>query len=671
MAVAEIKKADFIIHKSRLDAVLSAIQRTGACEIAPFAQEDGEAESPVHPDLPAIESLLGETRFLLRFLEPHFKDSVSSLARIMGERDAISLQEGAALESEVPVAEISREMRALERRLMEIRSEMSQLGSTESLLENLKEFPYPLSLVTRGTESVKSILGTMPTGQIEQWRRGADGLLGPMGESFTAPFGEKDKEGWVALFFAASAEKEALDLCARHSLSRVDLPQHLEGTTVQELGVLVRKKEALAAEEGKILEKVSEASGKWVPQIRKLNDYWSILRDKCQSLSSARATEQVVLLRGWIPESKVREVKDAIVPYVDAVELLLSDPEPGDNPPTVMHNPSWCHPFEILTNLYGAPRYGETDPTPLLAPFFVVFFGMCLGDGGYGLVMVGGFSYLLSRFGKMPSGLRNFFKLFVITGLSTVVVGALTGSWFGNLIDAFGVFSFLRPLKNWAMIIDPMQQPMQFLAFSLALGTIHLFFGLFIAFFDALRKKDYMAAFADKGGWIVFLTGLLLWGGAAGGILPPGMFFAGKGLSLLGGGVLLVTQGRDKATFVQKLVAGLYSLYGVTSYLGDVLSYSRLLALGLASSALGMIMSMLANLAGDIPYIGWALGITILLVGHVFGFAVNILGAFVHSLRLQYVEFFSKFYTGGGASFSPLCYKTSYVAIKDAPVKPL
>ena len=271
---------------------------------------------------------------------------------------------------------------------------------------------------------------------------------------------------------------------------------------------------------------------------------------------------------------------------------------------------------------------------------------MCLGDAGYGLIMIGLFTWFLKKYRKMPQGFSEFFKLFVLSGVSTVIVGALTGSWFGDLVDAFAVFSFLRPLKNLPVVLNPMDNPMVFLALSLALGVFQLLFGLGIAFYDALRRRNYMAAYADAGGWIVFLVGLLVWGIALGGFLSPFWESLGKTVAIFGTAVLLATQGREKTGFVSKAISGLLSLYGATSYLGDVLSYSRLLALGLATSAVGVIINMLAGLAGDIPFVGWALALLLILGGHIFSIAVNVLGAFVHTLRLQYVEFFSKFYSG-------------------------
>lgn len=670
MAVAKIAKAEFYIHKSDVDGVLSALQNTGSYEVVPFSSDD-ESEGPVitHPDFSRVDFLLGETRFLLRFLEPHFVDPISGMARSMGEKEVFSLHQTRDLDSRTDIPALAEDIRKLERRLMEIRSESSQIDSTEILLLSLKNFPYPLELLSTGTEHVRGILGTIPAEQVEPWRRGAESLLGTMGEVYVAPGAEKEKERTVALFFDEAVSQKASELNARHSFNRIEIPPGLQSGVSDELALLGKRRIALAAEEKEILGKSAEAAALWVPTVRALSDYYSVLRDRYSALGSGNATDQVVMLRGWIPESALPEVQKALSAHDSSIELVLSEPGPDDNVPSFIVNPPWCLPFENLTRLYGAPKYGEIDPTPLLAPFFFIFFGMCLGDAGYGLIMIGFFVWFLRKFKRMPTSFRGFFNLFVLSGVSTVVVGALTGSWFGDLVDAFGIFSFLRPLKNSLIILNPMEDPMTFLGLSLALGVVQLLFGLGIAFYDALRKKNYMGAFADTGGWIVFLVGLLLWGGCAGGFLSTGTEPLAKTLTIAGAVILLATQGREKTGFLSKAVSGLLSLYGVTSYLGDVLSYSRLLALGLATSAVGVIINMLAGLAGDIPFIGWILALLLIIGGHIFSIAVNVLGAFVHSLRLQYVEFFSKFYTGGGRVFAPLTYKTSYVSIKKEPVE--
>jgi V/A-type H+-transporting ATPase subunit I len=207
---------------------------------------------------------------------------------------------------------------------------------------------------------------------------------------------------------------------------------------------------------------------------------------------------------------------------------------------------------------------------------------------------------------------------------------------------------------------------MPFLGFSLFIGFVQIIFGLFIAFFDNLRKKDYIGAIGDQGGWITFLLGLAMYILVRAGMLSPVFSSPSAIISLVGAGILIATQGREKKNIFSKLFSGVMSLYSITSYLGDILSYSRLLALGLATSAIAMIINTLTMQLFSIPYIGWLLGFVLFTGGHGFSIAVNILGAFVHSLRLQYVEFFSKFYKAGGRSFEPFNMDARYINVTDA-----
>ena len=666
MAVAKISKAEFYIHKSELDGVLQALQDTGSFEvIAASSEEDLEKPAITHHDSSRVDFLLSEARFILRFLEPHYSDPTSNIARLFGEKDEITLGEARELDAQSNIASVAEEIRGLERRLIEIRSEISQIDGTEALLLSLKDFPFPMELLSSGTEHLRGILGSLPAGEVESWKEEALSLLGTLGEYYVVPGDEKDKDRIVAIFFEKTLASEVGELNAKHSLNRIDVLPSLKSSVKDEGDLLKQRKTLLEQEEKSIMEKAVSAAAAWVPRVRVLSDYYGILHDRYGALLAGDSTEQVIMLRGWIPNSDIPAVKKALSSFDSSIELVVSEPEEGDDVPSCMVNSSWCLPFENLTRLYGAPKVGEIDPTPLLAPFFFVFFGMCLGDAGYGLIMIGFFSWFLKRYKKMPDGIQEFFKLFVLSGVATVIVGALTGSWFGDLIDAYEIFAFLRPLKNAPVLLNPMENPMVFLAISLALGVFQLLFGLLIAFYDAIRKKDYMAAFADIGGWLVFLVGLLILGGFSADLVSQTVGSLGKTLSITGAVVLVATQGREKSGLISKAISGILSLYDATSYLGDVLSYSRLLALGLATSAVGVIINMLAGLAGGVPFIGWILALVLILGGHVFSIAVNVLGAFVHSLRLQYVEFFSKFYSGGGRIFSPLTYKTHYVAIKE------
>lgn len=664
MAVASINKLELYVHKSIVDGVLASLQRTGSCEIIGRDEEEGV----VNPSVGKIQELdgyLSEARFLLRFLEPYFVDEVSSIARALGEKPQVSLPELASLAERTDIMALAEKMRKLERRLVEIRSELSQIESLENMLCNLSGFSYPLELLSRGTETITGFLGTIPLDQLDGWKIAIQDELGENAEIYVAGYGEKDKEAWVSLFYLRELETLASEISSKYNLSKVELSPELVDTVSRETKKLEKRTVKLLKEEKVIHSRARTAAQKDVSTVRSLSDYWGILRSRTEVLESGDYTDQIVMLRAWIPSDSIKDLQKELSEYEELVEIVLSEPTEADEPPCILENPKWAMPFETLTKLYGSPKYGAIDPTPLLAPFFFIFFGMCLGDGGYGLVMLGFFAFFLQKFKKMPTGTKQFFTLFVLSSIAAILVGTLTGSWFGDMVDAFPFLHFLKAIKDAPIVLNPMNDPMTFLAISLAFGVVQILFGLLVAFYDCLKRKDYIGAIGDQGGWLLLIVGLLLVGGTVSGKLPPNFSTLAKVLSAAGAIILVATQGREKEGLVQKFISGVLSLYNVTAYLGDVLSYSRLLALGLATSAIAMIINMLSTLAGGIPYIGWVIGIVLCLGGHLFSVAVNVLGAFVHSLRLQYVEFFSKFYTGGGRLFAPLNYRTNFVSISE------
>jgi V/A-type H+-transporting ATPase subunit I len=270
---------------------------------------------------------------------------------------------------------------------------------------------------------------------------------------------------------------------------------------------------------------------------------------------------------------------------------------------------------------------------------------------------------LLIRHSLSPS-LRKYFKLLLVGMFCTIVFGSLTGSWFGDSITAFPFLNALVPIKDTLQVLDPMNDPMTLLLISLSLGFIQVIFGLLLAMKENFTNGNKTAAFADQGGWILFLVGLLLFGLSSSGKMTGPIAPFTKYIAIAGALFLVATQGREKANIFGKLFSGVLSLYNVTGYLGDVLSYSRLLALGLGSAAVGMVINLLATLVAGVPYVGIVLGILIFVLGHLFSIAVNLLGAFIHSLRLQYVEFFGKFYDANGRDFSPLRNRTQYARLR-------
>jgi V/A-type H+-transporting ATPase subunit I len=234
------------------------------------------------------------------------------------------------------------------------------------------------------------------------------------------------------------------------------------------------------------------------------------------------------------------------------------------------------------------------------------------------------------------------------------------GGYFGDFIPVAAKTLFNKDIVVNAVWFNPIQEPMTLLVFSLILGAIHLFVGMGIKAYILIKDGRPVDALCDIFLWYVLLIGLVLFG--IGGSVSAGLAIAGKYMSIVGALGILFTAGRAKKGIVGKLLGGLGSLYGITSYLSDVLSYSRLLALGLATGVISQVINTLGSMAGG--GIGGAIVMLVaFVIGHTFNLAINVLGTFVHASRLQYVEFFGKFFEGGGIAFNPFNKKTKYVEI--------
>jgi V/A-type H+-transporting ATPase subunit I len=384
-------------------------------------------------------------------------------------------------------------------------------------------------------------------------------------------------------------------------------------------------------------------------KIYSVYDSVSLAFDRKALAAECPATRTAFLIEGWAPLDALPALEKAVQAEYDLVHVEARDPFENENPPVILDNPASIEPFEAVTEVYGMPRPGTLDPSFAAMPFFFIFFGMALGDAGYGVIL-SIVCLLLLRKIKMAGTAKKLFKMMAICGAACVLVGAVTGSWFGDL---FGI----API--W---FSPLDNPLLMLGVSFALGLVQIYVGIGMRLYYNIRQGNLKEAIFDQGLWYPFLTGfLLLLGGSALG--NPAMSEVGKWLAIVGAGGLIVTQGRAHKNIIKRLGTGILSLYDLTGYVSDILSYSRLLALGLASSVIAMVVNDMAKRFLSIRFVGWIPMLMILVIGHVFNLAINVIGSYVHSSRLQYVEFYGKFFEGGGRRFRPFNKKTKYIEI--------
>lgn len=665
MALAKMTKGRIVVHKSVADELAERLQNLGCCEFVANTSEEysGNASVQLKAKQKHIDGLLSDTRFVLRLLEPYESEKEGGLAAVLDQAPAIELKDLAAKVDEEKFNSLVDIVRDTDRSITECRTELSRQRGLLAQLETFESLKYPLEIFTEGTETVSGSLYAVPKESVGKLSDAIAEKAGDLFELDIMSSDPKDANVMCSVICRKEDMPAVAEACSALSGNRIEIPRDFKMDSDGERRRIEEEITKLEENE-RILERRFESrADEGMDMARTCSDYWTILRDRLESMLSGLPTEEVLIWNFWMPEKQLENVKDAIEDFEALVQFDTVEPEEGEVPPTMLKN-GWSSSVESLTLMYGTPTYGRVDPTSLMAPFFFVFLGMCFGDAGYGLLLTGIFGYMLVRH-NMSGTLRNFFVMLTIGMVCTIVMGALTGSWFGDSIDVFPFLSSLVPFKDALKHLDPMNDPMTLLVISLALGFIQVIFGLFIAFKENWSSGDKFSAFADQGGWIIFLVGLLLFGLGAMGKIPDPWASLSKYVAILGALILIATQGRAKENIFGKLFSGVLSLYDVTGYLGDVLSYSRLLALGLGSAAVGMVINLLAKLVAGTPYVGIPAAILIFVLGHAFSIAVNLLGAFIHSLRLQYVEFFGKFYDANGRDFSPLRNATHFANVKE------
>ncbi len=401
------------------------------------------------------------------------------------------------------------------------------------------------------------------------------------------------------------------------------------------------------------------------PELLILSDHFRERHGLLEAERHFHRTERTFVLEGWMRAVDKRRIEKELAKRWSEVDFFTRPPRDGEDPPSELENRPAVKPFEFIMTLYGRPLYGEIDPTPLFAPFFILCFSICMSDFGYGFLLAGLCALFLFKF-RIQGGMRQLFTVIFIGALVTLVVGILTGGYFG--IDA----RLLPESLTRLILINPLEEPMRMLNIAFLIGFVHILFGIGVKAAIDFRAGLWMDAVFDDIGWILFLIALapLCFAYVLGGSAPaPVLFWCGRAALVLAVALFVTGARKEK----NKLVGGFKSLlkfYSVTGYFSDVLSYARLLALGLASAAIAVAINSIADMVKGLPfYTGYVAAVVVLIGGHAFNLAVNVLGAFVHSARLQYLEFFNKFFTGGGREFRPFRSERRYTIVRETGTK--
>jgi V/A-type H+-transporting ATPase subunit I len=417
-------------------------------------------------------------------------------------------------------------------------------------------------------------------------------------------------------------------------------------------------------------------------KLKVIYDHLNVINKRKQADKNLSGQEYTFALSGWIKYKEIKFLEKELSHSFKEIAIFISEPKEGESVPVVLENRRLIQPFEFVTQIYGMPKYNELDPTPFLAPFFFLYFGFCVSDAGYGFILVLISWFILKKF-KMGSQGNKFWRLFLFCGISTIIIGALTGSWFGNALDLLSqtnkIFLPLKRSKDSLTLFDPLKEPTKLLGIALFLGIIQVWFGNIVAGIGNIKNKRYLDIVLDQIPMLTLLFGLTGLGLIFLKLLDNTHIGLFKYATIFASVALIFTQGRSEKGLGSKFFYGIYNLYNALSgYLSDILSYSRLWALGLVTGVMAMTINLIAMqfsqiLVSMIPSIDKIIFIKILIsasviiiifiLGHAISFLINLIGAFVHPVRLQFVEFFSKFFKSGGNSFKPFKIETKYINI--------
>lgn len=630
-----MKKLYCVAPKADARRLIRRLERLGCAEIK--NADVGESIAEDKNKIARLEEALANANAAIDFLKEYHDDPGLSL-----EAPEVSLDDfesGLDIITEGEVAKANRlrcDIASLKGRIFDLKASISALQTWTDLEIELPVHTTQSSVITAGTftggvrlDSLTAELGDTPYSII------------PMGENGEA---------------LVVSHKDFSERVRKAVFSAGFTPFTLTATRAD--GYARGKAEELAAEldahQRKLasLTAAAKQQSEHIVEIKALADLTELRIEREKALGMTAETDRTRIICAWVPKIRLPEV-EALMDELGCA-YLAEDPAEGDDVPTLLSNNVYARQFEPIISMYSTPHYGEFDPTFIMSIFYTVIFGLMFADVGYGLLVVLGCIGLI-KFTGFGRKMKKMLTMFALSGVSCVVFGVLLGGYFGDLPQAIlkGYMGY-ETVKSPALIFDMIENPIAMLAVSLGVGLLHIVAAMLIKMYILVRAGDVFGAVFDVGSWLVVFAGI-------------GVIFVNSTVGIIiasaGAAMLVLTQGRHQKNIVMKLVKGVMSLYDIISYASDLLSYSRILALALSSAVIATVVNLLATMTG-FSFGGLIFFVIIFTLGHGINFALNLLSSYIHASRLQYLEFFGKFYEGGGRDFAPLSVKSNKVNLK-------
>lgn len=645
-------KLELAVSKSEKDQFLSWLQDEEIVHLAPVSQKTDEAQKTDT----AYE--LSRLQFALQFLqevrEQTGKKEKRSWKNMFAQKPIATLEELNKAVAETEYNEIIAKLHQRHEELNEVQAKRRELQEKISLREPWK------TLVRTETEETSgvSLLVEVAFGRWEALQKKLQKAQNNAFQEISRKVVKNRGQVFVEVVTLKSEEKNVRNILTEAGAKIFDF-ENSEKSFAEQINSQKQQLADLEKTEEKILEETS-AVLQQEEQLKKIYDALLHKQEQENINKFSVTTNFAFVIAGWVPTNSLAKFTARLEKKFPNAAWQKIMPHKEEQAPVLFQNKKIMQPFEAVTDIYGKPRYNELDPSPILSLFFLIAFGIALTDAGYGIVMMLGTGLSL-KFLKLKKNMAKMFKLLFLAGLFTFVIGALTGGWFGLTLEELpqnALTSLLLTIK----LTDPIQQPMILLGVAFGLGILQLLVAWGVKAYDLWRNGQKSAALMDGVAWITMVVFLLAWAGTKLGVVPGQFERLAYSLLLTNTLILVLTQGRQHKNILLRLGSGVMSLYGLISFMSDVLSYSRLLALGLATAIIGLVVNLISGMVINmIPVVGIVIAVVILIGGHLFNLGINALGAFIHSGRLQFVEFFPKFIEGGGVAYKPFGRVSKYV----------
>ena len=652
MAIVKMKRLRVIALAAQRDELLQRLLHAGCVEVTePQAElSDPEWTALLKRDTSALSDVKARQNAVNSALEALQKYAPEKRGLFIHRR---SIREKEFMSDAAMNAALhsAGEINARVQRISQLYTQENRLTGQRASLTPWSGLDLPLN--TGGTEHARVSFHTCPAAVDLAEVRQALAQAAPSAELFPV---SADRELQYLLLMCHRVESETVTETVRPwSFSTVTF-KDMSGPAAENIARIDRELEDIRARRDKTAEEIAAMA----PCRRDLQ----VCADRLTTeLSKESAKEKlltngtVVFLEGWVTEPGIPKTEAEMLKFACAWET--AEPLEEEEPPILLHNPKWMTPINMVTEMYALPAYRGIDPNPLIFWFFLFFFGFMFADVAYGII-IWAVSFIIWKSYKPKGTMGYMFRLGQYMGISTFICGVFTGGFFGDVIPKVAEQMFGIPLEGlpqWlqtfsnGIIVNPINDPMTTLILAVVIGVVQLVFGQCIHIYMGFRDGTAVDSLLDVVPWWLFFASI-------------GLVVAGQPWwwILVGCVILIATQGHTKRGFFGKLLGGVASLYDVTSWLSDILSYSRLMALMLATSVIASVMNTLGTLGG-LSVGGIILFVAVFIIGHVFNVGVNIIGTYVHAARLQYLEFFGKFYEEGGQAFQPMTYNTKYVDI--------